>query len=105
MRALTVLVTACGAPGTAALLRALRENGERPIRLVGCDMGERPIGRFLCDAFSRVPPGADEGFADQVLALCEREGVDAVLPQSSHDLAGLAARARPLRRARRSRCS
>jgi len=90
MRALTVLVTACGAPGTAALLRALRENGERPIRLVGCDMGERPIGRFLCDAFSRVPPGADEGFTDEVLALCEREEIDAVLPQSSHDLAGLA---------------
>ena len=90
MRALTVLVTACGAPGTAALLRALRENGERPIRLVGCDMGERPIGRFLCDAFARVPPGSDETFPDEVLALCEREGVDAVLPQSSHDLAGLA---------------
>ena len=91
MRALTVLVTACGAPGTAALLRALRENGERPIRLVGCDMGERPIGRFLCDGFTRVPPGANETFPDEVLTLCEREGVDAVLPQSSHDLAGLAA--------------
>jgi carbamoyl-phosphate synthase large subunit len=91
LRPLTVLVTASGAPGTAALLRGLRENGERPVRLVGTDMGERAIGRHLCDAFHRVPPGADPGFADAVLELVEREGVDAVLPQSSFDLEGLAA--------------
>ena len=41
MRPLTVLVSASGAPGTAALLRALRENGERDVRLVGTDMSER----------------------------------------------------------------
>jgi carbamoyl-phosphate synthase large subunit len=88
---LTILVTASGAPGTAALLRALRRNGERDVRLVGCDMNELAVGRFLCDAFARVPPGADPGFPDAVVQLCRREGVDVVLPQSSHDLAGLAA--------------
>ena len=41
----TVLVSASGAPGTAALLRALRENGERELRLVGTDMSERSVGR------------------------------------------------------------
>ena len=89
MRPLTVLVTAAGAPGTAALLRALRRNGEREIRLVGCDMNELAVGRFLCDSFHVVPAGADAGFAGAVRSLCEREGVDAVLPQSSHDLGGL----------------
>lgn len=91
MRPLSVLVTASGAPGTAALLRALRQNGEREIRLVGCDMAERAIGRHLCDAFQRVPPGASPLFASALLELARRERVDAVLPQSSHDLAGLAA--------------
>lgn len=91
MSPLTVLVTAAGAPGTAALLRALRENGERELRLVGCDMSERSVGRFLCDTFAVVPPGADPGFPGAVVDLCAREGVDAVIPQSSHDLAGLAA--------------
>ena len=90
MRPLTVLVSACGAPGTAALLRALRENGEREIRLVGCDMNERAVGRFLCDAFAVVPPGPSPSFPAAVRALCRRERVDVVLPQSSHDLAGLA---------------
>ncbi|MCC6224100.1 MAG: ATP-grasp domain-containing protein [Thermoleophilia bacterium] len=91
MRPLSVLVTASGAPGTAALLRALRGNGEREIRLVGCDMAERAVGRHLCDAFQRVPPGGSPLFASALLELARRERVDAVLPQSSHDLAGLAA--------------
>ena len=90
MRPITVLVTASGAPGTAALLRALRENGERELRLVGTDMSERSVGRHLCDSFHLVPAGSDPGFADAISELCEREGVDAVLPQSSFDLAGLA---------------
>ena len=90
LRPLTVLVSASGAPGTAALLRALRENGERDVRLVGTDMSERAIGRHLCDAFHIVPAGSDPGFADAILDLVERESIDAVLPQSSFDLAGLA---------------
>ncbi|MBV8480235.1 MAG: ATP-grasp domain-containing protein, partial [Actinobacteria bacterium] len=38
-----------------------------------------------------VPPGSDSGFADAVLDVVEREGVDVVLPQSSFDLPALAA--------------
>jgi carbamoyl-phosphate synthase large subunit len=91
MEPLRLLVTAAGAPGTAALLRALRGNGERPVYLVGCDMNELAVGRFLCDTFAQVPPGADQGFAAAIADLCEREAVDLVLPQSSHDLGGLAA--------------
>ena len=90
MRELTVLVTASGAPGTAALLRALRANGERPVRLVGTDMSPRSIGRHLCDAFHVVPAGSDPAFGDAMVELCRRERVDAVLPQSSFDLLGLA---------------
>ena len=91
MKDVTVLVTASGAPGTAALLKGLRANGERTVRLVGTDMSERSVGRHLCDAFHLVPAGSDPGFADAVLDIVEREGVDVVLPQSSFDLEGLAA--------------
>jgi len=91
VRLTTIVVTAAGAPGTAALLRALRENGEREVRLVGTDMSEQSVGRHLCDAFHRVPRGSDPGFADAVLEIARREGARAVLPQSSFDLTGLAA--------------
>ena len=91
VRDVTVLVSASGAPGTAALLKGLRANGERTVRLVGTDMSERSVGRHLCDAFHLVPAGSDPGFADAVLDVVERESVDVVLPQSSFDLEGLAA--------------
>jgi carbamoylphosphate synthase large subunit len=90
VKQLTILVSACGAPGTAALVRALRENGERPVRLVGTDMSELAIGRHLADAFHLVPAGSDPSFADAMLEICRAERVDAILPQSSFDLLGLA---------------
>jgi carbamoyl-phosphate synthase large subunit len=86
----TVLVSAAGAPGTAALMRALRENGERELRVVGTDMAERSVGRHLCDAFHLVPPGSDPEFGSVIVDIAQREGVDAILPQSSFDLLGLA---------------
>jgi carbamoylphosphate synthase large subunit len=90
MRDITVLVTAAGAPGTAALLRALRQNGERGVRLVGTDMAPQAVGRHFCDRFYVVPPGHDPAFAETLLGIVRRENVDAVLPQSSHDLQALA---------------
>ncbi len=90
MKPITVMVSASGAPGTAALLKALRGNGEREVRLVGTDMSERAVGRHLCDAFHVVPGGADPSFPAAMREIAERENVDAVLPQSSFDLEGLA---------------
>jgi carbamoyl-phosphate synthase large subunit len=90
VKPITVMVTASGAPGTAALLRALRENGEREVRLVGTDMSERAVGKHLCDAFHIVPGGADPAFPAAMLDVAQREAVDAILPQSSFDLEGLA---------------
>jgi carbamoyl-phosphate synthase large subunit len=91
VKPITILVTASGAPGTAALLRALRVNGEREVRLVGTDMSERSVGRHLCDSFHIVPAGSHSTFPDAMLEIAEREHVDAILPQSSFDLEGLAA--------------
>jgi len=90
VKPITIMVTASGAPGTAALLHALRANGERDVRLVGTDMSERSVGRHLCDAFHIVPAGSAPEFPDAMLAVAEQERVDAVLPQSSFDLEGLA---------------
>ena len=68
-------------------MRALRENGEREVRVVGTDMSERSVGGTSAThsissrpATTRVP--------DAMREIVEREGVDVVLPQSSFDLAG-----------------
>jgi carbamoyl-phosphate synthase large subunit len=90
VKPITIIVSAAGAPGSAALLRGLRENGEREVRLVGTDMSERSVGRHLCDGFHLVPAGSDPGFAAAMREVAEREDADAILPQSSFDLEGLA---------------
>src|SRR5262249_39214701 len=90
VKPITVVVTASGAPGTAALLRALRENGEREVRLVGTDMSERSVGRHLCDSFHLVRAGPSPEFPGAVRDVAGREGAAAILPQSSFDLEGLA---------------
>jgi len=41
---------------------------------------------------TRGAPGADPTFPDGLLGLVEKEGVDVVLPESSHDLRHLAPR-------------
>jgi carbamoyl-phosphate synthase large subunit len=89
---ITILVTASGAPGSARLLRALRENGEEEVRLVGTDISDRSVGLELCDAFYAVPPGDDPAYPDSLLTIVDREGVDVVLPQISQDLPRLAER-------------
>jgi carbamoyl-phosphate synthase large subunit len=86
----TILLSASGSPGSARLIRALHENGERHVRVVGTDMNENAIGRFLCDSFHTVPPGSDPAYAETIAELVEQEGVDVVLPQSSFDLQALA---------------
>src|SRR5258708_24997549 len=91
VKPITVVVSAAGAPGAAALLRGLRENGEREVRLVGTDMSERSVGRHLCDAFHLVPAGSDREFGDAMREIADREGAAAILPQSSFDLEGLPA--------------
>jgi carbamoyl-phosphate synthase large subunit len=73
------------------LIRALHENGERTVRIVGTDMSDRAIGKHLCDAFHVVPPGSSPDYPDVILDLVESEGVDLVLPQSSFDLEALSA--------------
>jgi len=91
VRPLAILLTAAGSPGTAALVRALRENGERDVRIIGVDMNERSVGAHLCDSFSVVPASSDPAFIPSLARIVEQEGVDLVIPQSSFDLPALAA--------------
>jgi carbamoyl-phosphate synthase large subunit len=90
-----VLLTAVGSPGNARLIAALKQNGEREVQVIGTDMSARSGGRFLCDAFGVVPPGASDEFAPAVAEIARREGADVVFPTSSSEVASFA-RAREL---------
>lgn len=88
---LRLLVTGAGAPGIRGTLYALRRNEDgRAVHVVGTDVRPEAVGRHLCDAFHAVPPPESPRYLGALLALCRREDVAAVLPQTTREVAVLA---------------
>jgi carbamoylphosphate synthase large subunit len=61
------------------------------VRLVGVDMSDESAGRFLCDSFHRVPAGGDPGYIDALVEVAAAERAQVVFPQSSAEVAAIAA--------------
>ena len=85
-RNICVLLTGCGAPGAPGIIKCLRKNGERNIRIVGVDMNENAGGRGLVDSFYPVPAAKDEEFIPAILDICRKEKVDVVEPIVTREL-------------------
>jgi carbamoyl-phosphate synthase large subunit len=83
---LKVVLTAVGCPGASTLIRMLKANGEREIRVHGVDMRPDAVGRFLCDGFSLVPAGASPSFIPALAAVVEKVRPDLLFVQSSHEI-------------------
>ena len=83
---ITVLLTGAGAPGAPGIIKCLRKNGERNIRIVGVDMNENATGRKLVDAFYKVPAGKDPAFLPCILDICKKESVQVVMPLVTREL-------------------
>lgn len=86
MKECTVLMTGCGAPGAPGIIRCLRKNGERNIRIVAVDRNENAGARDLVDAFYTVPSAEKEDFLPAVLDICRRESVQVVIPIVTREL-------------------
>ncbi len=86
-----VLITGAGGPAGVCLLRAL---AVRPVSLLAGDIDPYAAGLYLVDAERRLilPPGADEQFADVVLATCSRLAIDVLVPTVDSELLPLAVR-------------
>ena len=88
---ITVLVTACGCPGASTLLRMVRNNGERDVTLIGADMDDEAVGRFIADEFYVVPPAAEEkAYMERMLDIVAQEKPDVLFPESSFEVPVLA---------------
>lgn len=86
MQSITVLLTGCGAPGAPGIIKCLRKNGERNIRIVGVDINENAGGRNLVDAFYVVPKASDDNFILRILDICKKESVDVIEPIVTREL-------------------
>lgn len=88
---LTVLLTGAGAPGVAGTIHCLRRNEDgRQVRIVGVDISEDAVGRWLADDFATVPAPEDGTYLDVLAGHCKRFRVDVVLPQTTREIAVLA---------------
>ena len=87
---LSILITAAGAPQGATLIRHLKENGEREVRIIGLDMDGEASGRFLADAFYRIPPAGSDGHKEAILEVVRRDAPDALLNVSGMDVPHIA---------------
>ena len=87
---LRLLVTGAGAPGIKGTLHALRRNPDgRAVHVVGVDLDEHAVGRYLADGFHAVPPPESPGYLDVLRDVCRRERIDLVLPQTTREIAAL----------------
>lgn len=88
---LRLLVTGAGAPGIRGTLHALRRNPDgRAVHVVGVDMDEHAVGRYLADAFYPVPAPESPGYLGALRDVCRRERIALVLPQTTREIAVLA---------------
>lgn len=78
-----------GAPGFAGIIRCLREQSSW--RVIAGDTNPLAYGKALADVFMQMPAAKDETlFIDEVIAVCNTERVDIVLPITTRELGILA---------------
>jgi carbamoyl-phosphate synthase large subunit len=90
MKTLKVLVTAVGAPGAPAIIRSLRQNGERPVKIIGVDMNSKAAGFAMADTSHLVPRGTDREYIPKILKVARDEGIDVIVPLATYELENLA---------------
>lgn len=87
MAKLNVLITTVGALTSPDIIRSIRDNGERQIRIVGVDPVEYAVGRNFVDKFYPVVFSGDDekGFISSLLKIVEKEKVDILVPCGNED--------------------
>ena len=86
MKSVTVLLSASGSQFAPGIVKCLKQNGEREIRVVGVDMSGDPSNKYIVDVFYRVPATSSDQYVDSLIEICKKEQVDILLPQMSAEL-------------------
>jgi carbamoyl-phosphate synthase large subunit len=85
-RQVTVLVTSAGSAPAVAVITALREQQEIPVRVVAADMDPLSVGFHLSDASVVVPAADDLAFEATLLRICRDQGVSVIFPIIDEEL-------------------
>lgn len=97
---LRLLVTGAGAPGIRGTLYALRHNPDQvPVYTVGIDIKAEAVGRYFMDAFYQVPHPETDDYLESLIAICEQERINIILPQTTREIVTLSHHQAALREA------
>lgn len=77
-------MTGAGAPGAPGIIKCLTRYPA--IRLFVGDADPNALGRHLHAPFFQIPSANDPGFAGHILALCQKEGIQIVMPLVTKEL-------------------
>ncbi|MFX1283093.1 MAG: ATP-grasp domain-containing protein [Promethearchaeota archaeon] len=81
-----ILLTSVGCPGAPALIRHLKDNGEREIQIIGIDMNQYATGFYMVDKPYIVPPAKESNYIPSLFKIAEKEKPDVIFPQSSYEV-------------------
>ncbi|MFC2071555.1 ATP-grasp domain-containing protein [Chloroflexota bacterium] len=76
MKKLSILIPSVSRATHPSLLKCLRNNGEREVRIVGVDMEQGGIGPHIADVFYQVPPRNSPSYMETILDICRKEAID-----------------------------
>ncbi len=87
LKDIVVMITGAGAPGAPGIIKSLRLNNERKIKIIGVDasLGES-VGVGMVDASYKIPQAKEHSFINEVLKICLKESVDVIIPLVTMEL-------------------
>ena len=89
---LRILITGVGAPGIMGTFYSLKKNyDQRQIYLVGTDINDDAVGKYLCDSFYVLPIATDtDNYLGSLKKICIEEKIKVIVPQNTRELLILA---------------
>ncbi len=86
MNKLKVLITSSGGRAGINCINALRHQKEIPVEIIGVDADSEAAGLLFTDKYFHVPKVNDAGYLSTILDICNKEGVDVILPIYSGEI-------------------
>ena len=78
-RPIAVIVTGAGAPGIQGTLYSLKQNYDnRSFHVIGTDINDFVVGKYLCDEFCVISPAKkEEEYLSDLMSICKDRNVKA----------------------------